>query len=96
MSLTRTTSQFASEDYSADVGITRTSTTQELLYARSAVVTHAAAYKISSIDMVCIQYKDAQQLAREARQGYGSSAKKKKKKKKTNHTSVVFKSFLTN
>jgi citrate lyase subunit beta-like protein len=37
---------FASEDYCADVGATRTRDRRELLYARSAVVTAAAAHRL--------------------------------------------------
>jgi citrate lyase beta subunit len=37
--------KFGSEDYSADVGITRTKSGDELLFARSAVVTHAKAFR---------------------------------------------------
>jgi len=61
---------FASEDYCADVGITRTKHGEEFLYARSTVVTYAAAYRLNSFDMVCIDYKDDEQLKRECKQGY--------------------------
>jgi hypothetical protein len=40
--------KFGSEDYSADVGITRTQNGEELLFARSAVVTHAKAFRFLS------------------------------------------------
>eukprot|EP01112_Ceratiomyxa_fruticulosa_P010329 TRINITY_DN2729_c0_g1_i2.p1 TRINITY_DN2729_c0_g1~~TRINITY_DN2729_c0_g1_i2.p1 ORF type:complete len:360 (+),score=59.16 TRINITY_DN2729_c0_g1_i2:92-1081(+) len=60
---------FASEDYCADTGITRTQGAQELLFARSAVVNHAVAYGLDSIDMVCINYKDPAFLEKEAREG---------------------------
>ena len=43
---------FASEDYCADVCAIRTEHRRELLYARSAVVTAAAAYGLQSIDIV--------------------------------------------
>jgi citrate lyase subunit beta-like protein len=61
---------FGSEDYSADLGVTRTKTGEELLWVRSAIVTHAKAYRLSAIDMVCIHYKDEAQLRLECKQGY--------------------------
>eukprot|EP01129_Flabellula_baltica_P005236 TRINITY_DN1879_c0_g1_i1.p1 TRINITY_DN1879_c0_g1~~TRINITY_DN1879_c0_g1_i1.p1 ORF type:complete len:316 (+),score=66.06 TRINITY_DN1879_c0_g1_i1:11-958(+) len=61
---------FASEDFSADVGITRTPDTLEFLYARSQIVLHSAAYNLQSIDMVCIDYKNQEQLQKECIGGY--------------------------
>jgi citrate lyase subunit beta-like protein len=61
---------FGSEDYSADVGITRTSGLEELLFARSAVITSCAAYGIQAIDLVCIDYKNTEQLIKECQSGY--------------------------
>lgn len=61
---------FGSEDYSADVGITRTAGLEELLFARSAVVTACAAYGIQAIDLVCIDYKNTEQLIKECQSGY--------------------------
>jgi len=61
---------FGSEDYGADVGTTRTSDGDELLLARSQIVTYAAAYNLAPIDMVCVQYKDLVQLKKECIQGY--------------------------
>jgi len=61
---------FASEDYSAEVGITRTKEGTELLYPRSKVATYASAYGYDGIDMVCIHYNDKQQLEMECKQGY--------------------------
>eukprot|EP01128_Nolandella_sp_AFSM9_P006075 TRINITY_DN3059_c0_g1_i1.p2 TRINITY_DN3059_c0_g1~~TRINITY_DN3059_c0_g1_i1.p2 ORF type:complete len:343 (-),score=90.75 TRINITY_DN3059_c0_g1_i1:58-1086(-) len=60
---------FASEDYCADIGATRTPEATELLYARSAVVTHAAAFHHHAIDMVCINYKNEPLLQRECVDG---------------------------
>ena len=60
---------FGSEDYSADVGITRTPGLEELLFARSAVVTSCAAYGIQSIDLVCIDFKNNDQLIKECQSG---------------------------
>ncbi|EFA79538.1 citrate lyase subunit beta-like protein [Heterostelium album PN500] len=60
---------FASEDYCADTGITRTPEATELLYARSSVTTHAIAHGLQAIDMVCINYKDPEYLRREVQEG---------------------------
>lgn len=61
---------FGSEDYCADVGASRTPGLEELLYARSAVVTACAAYGLQSIDLVCIDYKNEAQLIKECQSGY--------------------------
>jgi citrate lyase subunit beta-like protein len=61
---------FASEDYCADVGATRTPSGIEMLYARSALVTYAIAHQLQAIDMVCIQFKDSAQLKRECIDGF--------------------------
>ncbi|EGG20677.1 citrate lyase subunit beta-like protein [Cavenderia fasciculata] len=60
---------FASEDYCADTGITRTPEASELSYARSAVVNHAIAFGLQAIDMVCINFKDLDVLRKEAKEG---------------------------
>lgn len=61
---------FGSEDYCADVGASRTAFLEELLYARSAVVTACAAYGLQSIDLVCIDYKNNEQLIKECQSGF--------------------------
>ena len=61
---------FGSEDYAADVGMTRSANLEELAYARSAVVTACAAYGIQAIDLVCIDYKNNEQLIKECVSGY--------------------------
>ena len=60
---------FGGEDYAASIGATRTPGAQELLYARSAVVTACAAYGLQAIDMVSVDFKDLEALRREARFG---------------------------
>jgi citrate lyase beta subunit len=60
---------FGAEDLAGDIGATRTPEAWEVFYARSAVVTHAAAFDLQAIDMVYVDYHDAAGLAREARQG---------------------------
>jgi len=60
---------FASEDFCADMGATRTAEARELLYARSAVVLHAVAFGVQSIDMVCLDYKNPEILFKETLEG---------------------------
>ncbi len=59
---------FGAEDLAGDMGLTRTREGWEVFYARSAVVTHAAAFGLQAIDMVCVDYNDPAGLEREARQ----------------------------
>lgn len=60
---------FGAEDYAGDVGATRTAEGWEVLYARSAVVAHAAAHGLQAIDMVYVDFRDEQGLEREAEFG---------------------------
>lgn len=60
---------FGAEDLAGDIGATRSREAWEVFYARSAVVTHAAAFGLQAIDMVYVDYRDAEGLVREARQG---------------------------
>ena len=60
---------FGAEDYAASVGATRTKESTEVLYARSAVVTACAANELQAIDMVYIDFRDAEGLRAEADQG---------------------------
>jgi citrate lyase beta subunit len=60
---------FGAEDLASDIGAIRTQEAWEVFYARSAVVTHAAAYNLQAIDMVYIDFRDTPGLAREAAQG---------------------------
>ncbi|OXC70511.1 hypothetical protein AYX13_00986 [Cryptococcus neoformans] len=60
---------FAAEDYCADVGLTRTSNRQELLYPRSRLVTTAKAFGLQAIDLVCVNYKDKEVLREESEEG---------------------------
>lgn len=62
---------FGAEDFAGDIGATRTQEGWEVFYARSAVVTHAAAFDLQAIDMVYIDFKDPAGLYREALQGAG-------------------------
>jgi citrate lyase beta subunit len=60
---------FGAEDYAASVGATRTRESTEVLYARSAVVMACAANELQAIDMVYIDFRDAEGLRAEADQG---------------------------
>lgn len=57
---------FGGEDYAANIGAQRSPEAWELLQARSAIVLHAAAYGLHAIDIVAVDYQDAEALAREA------------------------------
>jgi citrate lyase beta subunit len=60
---------FGAEDLAGDIGATRTKEGWEVFYARSAVVTHAAAYKLQAIDMVFVDFHDLDGLRQEALNG---------------------------
>jgi len=60
---------FGAEDLAGDIGAVRTPEAWEVFYARSAVVTHAAAFGLQAIDMVYLDYNDAAGLMRECQQG---------------------------
>jgi citrate lyase beta subunit len=56
---------FGAEDLAGDVGAKRTRAGWEVFYARSAVVTAAAAYGLQALDMVLIDLSDLQRLEEE-------------------------------
>jgi citrate lyase beta subunit len=60
---------FGAEDFAADLGALRSKAGWELFYARSAVVTAAAAYGLQAIDMVYVDLHDLDGLAVECQQG---------------------------
>lgn len=60
---------FGAEDLAGDMGAIRTREGWEVFYARSAVVTHAAAFGLQAIDMVYVDFHDAEGLRREALEG---------------------------
>ncbi len=60
---------FGSEDFASDVGAIRTLEADEVFYARSAVATYAAAFGLQAIDMLHVNFKDAEGLGRMASQG---------------------------
>ncbi len=59
---------FGAEDLMGDIGGVRTPAGWEVFYARSAVVTAAAAYGLQAIDMVFVTLDDLEGLAAECRQ----------------------------
>jgi citrate lyase beta subunit len=60
---------FGGEDFAASVGATRTKEAIELLYAREATVTAAAAFGLQAIDIVAIDFKDLEALRLESEFG---------------------------
>ena len=48
---------FGSDDFCADLGITRSDNAQELVYVRQKLVATARAFGVGVIDMVYIDYK---------------------------------------
>jgi len=60
---------FGAEDFAADVGAIRTRDGTEVLYARSAVATYAAAFGLQAIDLLYLDFRDREGLRREARRG---------------------------
>ena len=60
---------FGAEDFAANIGAARSKAAWEVMYARSAVVTHAAAYDLQSIDMVFVDFRDSLNVKIESAQG---------------------------
>ena len=60
---------FGAEDLAGDIGAIRTREGREILYARSAVVTYAAAFNLQAIDMVFMDIHDTDGLRAESLQG---------------------------
>lgn len=58
---------FGAEDLAGDIGAVRTPAAWEVFYARSAVVTAAAAYGLQAFDMVFTDFHDAAGLEAESR-----------------------------
>lgn len=56
---------FGAEDHAASIGATRSREGIEILYARSAIVAHAAAFGLSAIDCVYVNYQNAEGFAAE-------------------------------
>ncbi len=60
---------FGAEDLAGDIGAVRTPEGMEVFYARSAVVTYAAAFNLQAIDMVATDFKNLGALVQNSRQG---------------------------
>lgn len=60
---------FGAEDLAGDIGATRTQAGWEVFYARSAVVTHAAACGLQAIDTLVIDFNNEVALIEDARLG---------------------------
>ena len=60
---------FGSEDLAGDIGAIRTREGWEVFYARSAVITHAAAFGLQAIDMVYLDFNDTQGLIQDCQLG---------------------------
>ena len=60
---------FGAEDLAGDIGAVRTREGWEIFYARSAVVTHAAAFGLQAMDMVWMDLHDLDGLRQECEQG---------------------------
>ncbi|MEM7466717.1 MAG: aldolase/citrate lyase family protein, partial [Pseudomonadota bacterium] len=58
---------FGAEDLAGDIGAQRTATGWEVFYARSAVVTAAAAYKLQALDMVLTDLANLARLTEESK-----------------------------
>ncbi|KAJ8654414.1 hypothetical protein O0I10_009984 [Lichtheimia ornata] len=68
---------FAAEDYCADLGLIRTKSRKEMLFARQMIVNAASAYGLQSLDLVCVDFKDPEVLKDECKEGreFGFSGK---------------------
>jgi len=60
---------FGAEDYTASIGAKRSGGMQEILWARSSVIAHCAAFDKQAIDMVSINFRDPIQLKIECAAG---------------------------
>jgi len=58
---------FGAEDLAGDIGAVRTRVGWEVFFARSAVVTAAAAYGLQAIDMIFVDFQNLDGLAEECR-----------------------------
>jgi len=60
---------FGAEDLAADIGATRTLSGTEIFHARSQTVLYAAAFHLQAIDMVNNDFRDLENLKKEAEEG---------------------------
>jgi len=61
---------FGSDDYCADIGVSRTKEGSETLYARQRFVACAKAFGLQAIDSVFIDIKDTEGLKRQCDEGH--------------------------
>jgi citrate lyase beta subunit len=59
---------FGAEDLAGDIGAVRTAEGWEIFYARSAVVTHAAAFGLQALDMVYMDLRNLDGLRKESQE----------------------------
>jgi citrate lyase beta subunit len=60
---------FGAEDLVGDIGALRTPQAWEVFYARSAIVTAAAAFNLQALDMIFVDFHDTSGLVKEAEMG---------------------------
>ena len=60
---------FGAEDYTADMGVQRTETGEEVLFARSRVAVAARAADVLALDTPYVNFRDTEGLQRDAEQG---------------------------
>ncbi|XP_069493110.1 citramalyl-CoA lyase, mitochondrial isoform X2 [Ambystoma mexicanum] len=60
---------FGAEDFRASIGATSSKETQELQYARQHIIVVAKAFGLQAIDLVYIDYSDADGLRKQSREG---------------------------
>lgn len=60
---------FGAEDFAGDIGATRSLEGREVFYARSAVMTHAAAFGLQAIDIAHMDFQNLEELRMEALTG---------------------------
>uniref|UniRef100_A0A2P2IEL8 Citramalyl-CoA lyase, mitochondrial n=1 Tax=Hirondellea gigas TaxID=1518452 RepID=A0A2P2IEL8_9CRUS len=60
---------FGSDDFCADIGMTRSNEATELLFARQQFVTIVKTHRLQAIDIVYIDYKDLEGLSKQCNEG---------------------------
>jgi len=61
---------FGADDYASAVGAVRTKTGEEMDFARNMILIQAAAFSVSCIDLVQIDFHDEEQLRKESRKSF--------------------------
>ncbi|XP_070435268.1 citramalyl-CoA lyase, mitochondrial isoform X3 [Equus przewalskii] len=60
---------FGGEDFRASIGATSSKETQDILYARQKIIVIAKAFGLQAIDLVYIDFRDAEGLLRQSKEG---------------------------